>query len=498
MTDAAALRDRLLAADYTFDAVAEALGDHGQLGLGRNQTTPAQVALAGRTDALATLVRLFILQLPQPAEDVVEALGEQPGIYAVEGDRARALVDIRPYGSPDDGATGWLVSDLTPGLDTGPNRTRPDYVLGASPASQTLAEMAIRRPVGSALDLGTGCGVQSLHLAAHAGRVVATDLNPRACGLARLTFALNELDADVREGSLYEPVAGERFDLIVSNPPYVMSPPRAEGEKLTYREGGLVADELVRRVVVEGVDHLTEGGTVQVLANWICEDGDPGARVAGWLDRDDVDLLVVERERLDKYAYVEMWLSDAGLAGDPAWLERYREWLDYFADLGVEEVSMGWVVVRKTQPGKGFRRIEQWHHAVAQPVGDAFAGELDGIELSRSLSDDELWATALCLRDDVEEERLSAPGAEDPSSIVLRQRQGFCRAHLCSTEMAAILGACDGDLPLGAIVDAVAQILEREPAALREEVRPVVRELMAYGWFQASGPSPSSTRSSGV
>ena len=47
---------------------------------------------------------------------------------------------------------------------------RPDFVLGVSSASSTLAQLTVRDPVGRALDLGTGCGVQSLHLARHAER----------------------------------------------------------------------------------------------------------------------------------------------------------------------------------------------------------------------------------------------------------------------------------------------------------------------------------------
>ena len=153
------------------------------------------------------------------------------GIITADGGSVRAVVELRPYASPDDGASGWLVSDLTPGLDGIVEPTRPDYVLGASPASLTLAEITMRGHAGRALDLGTGCGVQSYHLSRHADRVVATDLNPRALRLARLGAALSGMDVDFREGSLYEPVVGERFDLIVSNPPYVMSP--LGGQRLT-------------------------------------------------------------------------------------------------------------------------------------------------------------------------------------------------------------------------------------------------------------------------
>ena len=132
-----------------------------------------------------------------------------------------------------------MVSDLTPGLDGGPNRVGADHVLGISSASTSLAQLTIREPVGRALDLGTGCGVQALHLAGHSGAVVATDVNQRALRLTRFNVALNDVrtPVDVRDGSFFEPVAGERFDLIATNPPFVISP--ATGERLVYRDSGL-------------------------------------------------------------------------------------------------------------------------------------------------------------------------------------------------------------------------------------------------------------------
>ena len=151
-------------------------------------------------------------------------------------------------------------------------------MLGVSAASATLAELTIRRPVRRALDLGTGCGVQSLHLARHAGHVVATDLNPRACELARLTFGINATTVDLRLGDLYRPVAGEQFDLIVANPPYVISPPGPD--RLTYREGNAAADTLVERVVTDGAASPGRGrraaGTGQLGARTRAGLGRPG------------------------------------------------------------------------------------------------------------------------------------------------------------------------------------------------------------------------------
>ncbi len=76
--------------------------------------------------------------------------------------------------------------------------------------------------------------------------MVATDVNARALRMARFNAALNDLSAiDVRDGSFFEPVAGERFDLISTNPPFVISP--ATGERLVYRDSGLPGDRVVER-----------------------------------------------------------------------------------------------------------------------------------------------------------------------------------------------------------------------------------------------------------
>ena len=468
---------------YEVDAVVELLGEAEHRALGRNATVPGRRTLAGRTDPLSTFTRLWLLQDPVPSTALEAALPGlvapmvRAGLLEADGDEVRALVDVRPYAS-DDGASGWVVSDLTPGLDTATRPVRPDFVLGVSSASTTLAQLTLRRPVERALDLGTGCGVQSLHLARHAKTVVATDLNPRAVALARLTADLNGVDVDVREGDLYAPVADERFDLIVSNPPYVMSPPT--GERLVYREGSLAADGLVEAVVRRGVEHLAEGGVLQVLGNWAHVRGQEWEeRVAGWL-APDLDVHAVEREVLDPYAYVELWLADAGLAGAPDYRQRYAEWCDYFDSLRIEGVGLGWITARRpaTQtPGDPVRRLEAWPYAVEQPIAPALAAGLDAIDRLRSLSDADVLATAWRLAPDVVEETQGAPGAADPGTVVLRQHRGLRRAVQVDTALGGVLGACDGDLPLDTLVETVAGLLDADAAALRRQVLDSVRTL---------------------
>ena len=415
-----ALRHRFLDLDYTVAGVVDAVGEAAHAGLGRNSTLPAVRALAGRKDPLATLTLLWPLQAAVARDDLDRALpgAVEPllaaGVLTAGGDEVRAAVDIRPYEADEEPI--WIVSDLTPGLDTVLRPIRPDFVLGVSSASSTLAQLVPRRRVDRALDLGTGCGVQSVHLARHAAAVVGTDVNPRALALARLTLPLNGVVADLRAGSLYEPVAGERYDLVVSNPPYVMAPPREPNSRLTYREGGFPADGLVEHLVRHAGAVLADGGTCVLLANWAHLRGvDWAERVAGWVPA-GCDAHVVQREVLEPYAYVELWLADAGLAGGADYLPRYTEWLGYLDALGVEAVGMGWLVLHRTGRADPWVRVEDWPHPVEQPIAPALEAERAAVARLHALSDAELLGTRWTLAGDVAEEPPVVPGPPTPST----------------------------------------------------------------------------------
>ncbi|MDT9595387.1 class I SAM-dependent methyltransferase [Nocardioides zeae] len=491
------LRDALVAADFTVDTVAGLLGPVAHGALARNQTAPG---LARTTDGspLATLTRLFLLQAAVPRSAADAALPDLVDRLAVEGvleagvGEVRARLDCRPYSAPD--ALGdhdfWVVSDLTPGLDGAPNHVTSDHVLGISSASTSLAQLTIREDVASALDLGTGCGVQALHLATHAGRVVATDVNPRALRVARLNAALNGLDqVEVRDGSYFEPVRGEQFDLIATNPPFVISP--GNRERLVYRDSGLPGDRVVEDIVRTAPRHLVEGGWCQVLANWVIAKGQPwDERLAGWLgagpDGPECDALVVQREVLDPAAYVELWLADEGAVGTPDYLRRYDTWLSWFEEQGIEGVGFGWINLRRRVAGEAGpvrHRLEEWPYDIEQPIASAIAAWGDAVDELRRTDDDALLGRRLLLAEGVVQETVGAPGAEDPEAIVLRQQRGFRRGHAADTVTAAIVGACDGELALGVIVDAVAQLLEQDAADLRATYLPVVRQLVEDGFL---------------
>nr|WP_207949967.1 class I SAM-dependent methyltransferase [Nocardioides ochotonae] len=484
----ARLRSALEAADFTYDAVAELLGPRAHDALARNETTPGVRRTAGGSP-LETLVRLFLLQQTVPRAAADAALPGLVDRLAVEGlieqsvSEVAARLDVRPYGTDADEPL-WVVSDLTPGLDGGPQRVGPDHVLGISSASTSLAQLTLRDQVGRSLDLGTGCGVQALHLARHSDAVVATDVNQRALRITRFNAALNGVAdvVEVRDGSFFEPVREERFDLIATNPPFVISP--ATGERLVYRDSGLPGDRVVEDIVRAAPAHLNPGGWCQVLANWVISRDRPwDERLLPWL-ADDCDAFVVQREVLDPAAYVELWLKDAGQHGAADYVRRYDTWLSWFDEQGIEAVGFGWINLRKRAAGattNAARELLEWPYDVEQPVAPAIGAWGDVVEV---LDDGIDAGSRLVVRADVQQETIGVPGAEDPEALVLRQQRGLRRARRADTLEAALVGACDGELTLGQILAALAQLLERDPAEVRETYLPVVRDLVAEGFLE--------------
>jgi hypothetical protein len=484
----ARLRERLQQIGFTYDAVADRLGPTAHAALGRNETTPG---LRATTDGspVSTLTRLWLLQAPVLSDDADRALPGLVDPLCIAGvlDRSdelvRARVDLRPY-AEGEGRDWWLVSDLTPGLDGGDARIGPDHVLGVSSASTSLAQLTVREPVGRALDLGTGCGVQSMHLSRHARDVVATDVNDRALAMARLNAALNQVDLDVRRGSLYDPVrAGETFDLVVTNPPFVISP--GTGERLVYRDSGLPGDEMMRQVVVGGTPLLAPGGRLQVLGNWMHCHGEPWEeRVGAWLDGTGCDAWVVQREVLDVAEYVELWLKDAGLHGAVDYQNRYDTWLAWFEQQQVEGIGFGWLNLRRTDRGEPAVRLEEWPFEVAKTLGAEVAGRQRRTEWLARASDADLLAARLVRPEDVRQETYGQPGAADPEQVVLRQQAGMRRARRVDTALGGLVGACDGELRVGQIVDALVTLLGggvQDGQAVRLEE---VRELVDDGFLE--------------
>ncbi|WP_461172475.1 methyltransferase [Arthrobacter sp. Z1-9] len=486
-----ALAADLRLVDYTLDGVAGLLGESAYTALNRDQIIPAMLAAerAEQRDegakALAAVVRLWLLAEPQPSETLdaalpqirAEGLQELGLVEPVPGGSLLAAkADLRPYGwdANEDGSGGaelWVASDLAAHQQEGV--LRHDHVLGIGQASTTLVQTTFRRHTRRALDLGTGCGIQAFHLLHHCEHVTATDISERALAFTRFNILLNaealsvdpgrlEDRVSLRLGSLLEPVAGEEFGLVVSNPPFVITP-RSAGEEasgqFTYRDGGLPGDDIVASLVAGLPTVLAAGGTAQMLGNWEVPAGAAWQeRPQGWVP-DGVDAWFIQRELVGPEEYAETWLRDASEGRDRQhYRDAYAAYLADFDSRNVAGIGFGMVLLRRPlTPGQAaVTRFEEITYPIEQPIGPHLGAAL---ERQDWLAANNISDAHLLVADDVTEERHQRPGAEHPGVILLRQGAGLRRTNLLSTELAGFISACDGDLSAGQIAGALEALL---------------------------------------
>jgi SAM-dependent methyltransferase len=485
------LRTDLTAARFNVARLDELLGAEAAAALARAHRVPARRALdlMVEFDPAAVLARLFVLGLRADIADVALALPTLEldgavalGLVGVGETDCHPLMDLRPYSFADSWgpADWWIASDLGE-LALG-GALPEDHVLGVGGASLTLAGLQVGRPFALALDLGTGCGIQALHASRFCGRVIATDISRRALEYARLNAALNGIrNIEFRLGSMFEPVEHERFDFIVTNPPFVITPRTAGVPSYEYRDAGRIGDAIVAEVIAGVATQLRPGGVAQLLGNWEYRDGEDGLdRIAAWIESSGLDGWVIEREVQDAALYSETWIRDGGTrAGDES--DRLEAaWLDDFESRGVTAVGFGYVVLRS--PGAvPLRRYERLDGPVASGLGAHIDATLAAYDWQASLDDADLVRARLVVAPDVTEERHYWPGDEHPAVMNLRQGGGFARSYPLGSALAAIVGACDGELSVGAICAAVSELLEVDERDVLAEVLPSVREFVSVG-----------------
>jgi len=493
---ARALAADLSAAGYTTEGLRSLWGAAADGAIGRGHALPARRLLAGDDSPVAVIARLFGLgdavadvdaAFPATGFDGLASLG----LVVRKDGLVRPLVLIRPQAFVDEEGAGewWMASDLDEAALGGP--LLEDHVLGVGGASLTLAGLQLTSPASRALDLGTGCGIQALRARRQAPTVIATDVSERALAFARLNAALNGVEGiETRIGDRFEPVRGELFDRVVSNPPFVITPRTAGVPAYEYRDAGRVGDGLVAEFVSGVGAHLEPGGTAQLLGNWETRAGIAGLdRVQAWVEESPVplDAWVVEREDLDPIAYAELWIRDGGtVPGMARFDELLGAWLDDFAARGVTSIGFGYILLRRPLAGAPtLARYERLLQPVSEGgLGSHLTAALAAHDRLAPLDDDGLAASVLLVAPDVTEARHHLPAAENPSVIELRQGGGFGRVLDVDPALAALVGASDGDLAVGPLIDAIAELMETDAAALRADLLPRVRELLFTGFLR--------------
>lgn len=326
-----------------------------------------------------------------------------------------------------------------------------DVIPGPSGAALTLLALTPRLPVHSAWDLGCGSGVQSAFLAQHADRVVATDIDPRALEVTAATAQANAQIFELRLGSLFEPVAGERFDLIVANPPFVIG----DTAGLTHRSSPLAADGLAAALMTGIPEHLNSGGSAVLLCSWlVTPDTDAQERISQLLP-EGCDAWVGIREVLPVDAYIEVWLQDAGRERDADLRDNWRVQLDAW---GAQAVAFGAIWLAPTA-GLPVVRVEDLRGATRLPTGD------------------ELLTRMNCAR---RAERLDAVTALR-SGFTPADLQGWRGEVTLSPVASALRRLAQADQPLAALVHQLAEDLSADEDDLLILALVAAKELVDLG-----------------
>lgn len=455
-----------------------------------------------------TLARLFLLAREVSREDAQAAIAPitvesmlafgllRPGSAP---DRVRGLCAMVTFGDM------LMLRDFEPHVSGQPLHS--DHVLGVGVATMLLANITVRRGNERALDVGTGQGFHALVACDHARQIIGTDINRRALAMARASMLMNGGDrVDLREGSLMDPVAGEDpFDLIVSNPPFVIAPPHD-----TVALGGRhVGDDLCRDLIRMTPAHMAPDGYATILFSWHhADDNDWRTRPSQWLEGLDTDAMVIKFRTDPVEAYAKRWLIEAGhgiSAEDPtrasvaesavlssAGQSPLEEWLTFYARLGAHQISMGACILHRRVSHTSvpaWRRFEQLamdsiDESASAQIQRLFAGETLHRLFDRRKDDMLAWRPRVTRELEVEQHLvLTDENSWGLRQAALKQTLGFPMPIGIDSVVMEVLRMCDGTSSVREIALRLAQRHGAPEAQAIAQTLHLIHRLLNLGYM---------------
>jgi methylase of polypeptide subunit release factors len=436
--------------------------------------------LAGN-EPLGTLIKLFVLDVPVAVDAAVQALAplslaqlDQLGVLEANGGEVRPRIRLVPHDEI------LIASDRRLDADS----EQPDHVAGVHGPSLTLSHLTVRRPIERALDMGTGSGVQAILASRHSDHVVATDLNERALNFAAFNAVLNGAEnVEFRSGSFFEPVTGERFNLVTTNPPYVISPESA----FLFRDSGLEGDEVSRQVVTATPEHLEEGGFATILASWAHTPGEDWTKpLRAWLEGSGCDAWLLRHGTSDPLTHAANW-NRSSHTDDPAGLgEAIDRWVAYLERLGIEGVAYGAVILRRRSGGENWICANELPSERLQPAGEHILRVFEAQDYLTGLTDDRelLDGTfALAPHDLLEQRAEYSDGAWVLAEVSVELQDGLgLRAGLDPLTIELLTGL-DGIRKLRRVVEEQARRSQVDGGVLEGDAITLVRGLLGAGFL---------------
>ncbi|MCH7527648.1 MAG: methyltransferase, partial [Planctomycetes bacterium] len=433
-----------------------------------------------RTDGgspFETFVRLFVLGVSAEVDAVRRALDPmnpdvwaKAGMLAIDGETVTATLRLLPF-------QGLLVATESV-ADTGARR--PDFVLGISRSTLTLGGFTIRRRVRRMLDLGTGCGFQALLAAKHCEHVHATDRNTRAIAFARFNACLNGYsNIAFSVGDLFEPVRGELFDLVTTNPPFVISPESA----YIYRDSGMSVDQFVRKTVCEVPKYLEDGGYFQMICNWAHVGQQKWqARLGEWFAGTGCDAWVIRRQTQTPWDYTRVW-CDAGKTPQQS-SDDFERWMAYYKREGIGAISTGFIMMRRRRAPTNWFRADDWTERLQEETGNDVLEGFGNQDFLESARDDAALLNArlrVSPRVRLEQQCQPSNGVWRCVGARVHRVGGLNCSGSVDPLMAGLIVRCDGKRPLGELLSELPISQETDGGLIRSPLLAAIRRLIARG-----------------
>ena len=480
-SDVATLRDFLKEADYNSESLTRLLGSALPPDRGAQQ---AGMFRTGEATPLNALIRLFLLGvsidnklgdevLPASFLDVCSRIG----LLERTDDRLRARIVIVP------------IEDLlfaSDAFDLLGSEDAAEFVLPASTHSANfLRLLTLRSRVGSMLDLGCGCGIHALFAARHCDNVVATDISPEAIRYTQFNASLNSIDnIECLSGDLFEPVADRSFDLIISNPPFVIGP----DQEFTYRDNRMELDEFCELVVGESARHLADGGHLQMLFESVEIEGEPwNKRIQAWVSELACDTWLLHSPPISTRAYAMQRLSD--ISGElPSSEAKQTGWVEYLESRHVTAIHPGMIVLRKSG-GRNWFHVHNVTADITQPAGEAVRRGLVACDLlGRGSNDEALLDITLGIASELalEQQFSRTDGSWNAHTSTLRMSNGIPMDAEVDTPILAFMNILDGTKSLRDCIDEFSKLAGADVSKVTADLLPIIRLFIGRGFIEES------------
>jgi hypothetical protein len=315
--------------------------------------------------------------------------------------------------------------------------------------------------------------------------VVGTDLNERAVMFAAFNARLNGVEnVEFLRGDLFAPVANRRFDLILSNPPFFITPQQG----YMFCDNPMELDGLCRRLVKEAPEYLNEDGYMQMLCEWAQVSGQPWEdRITEWLDGTGCDAWVMKLMTQDPGEYAQHRIKEVySNPEDDARL--YDGYMSYYRARGVEAIHDGVIVMRR-RSGANWVRIEEVPKTPNSELGAMILSTFAAQDLLSQTQDDEiLLAVRPRLSDNARLEQICRQGGGRwvGESITLRLVTGFPFHLALQSLVADFLATCDGTRTAGQAIEAFAVAANAPVETVRNECLALIRKLIDRGFMVAA------------